>query len=255
MTLSPERQEALTAAYNENIADGNAPYTDATIRDNEELQWIFAQRRWSGAYFLPDNQSRANLSGADLSGANLSGANLSGADLSGANLSGATLSRATLSRATLSRADLSGADLSGANLSGADLSDADLDVIKYDIFAACDLSPLDVTYLYETLERGEVDGSTFGDGRACGCLIRTMEVSRARRLDLSIDDPAIAGSVVPRDTHTIAQRWFLGIHLGDTPETSSICRITHEWIGERLTFYRDVATMFAAQEIHQAMAE
>ena len=225
MTLSPERQEALTAAYNENIADGNAPYTDATIRDNEELQWIFAQRRWSGAYFLPDNQSRANLSGANLSGANLSGA------------------------------DLSYADLSGADLSGADLSDADLDVIKYDIFAACDLSPLDVTYLYETLERGEVDGSTFGDGRACGCLIRTMEVSRARRLDLHCDDPAIAGSVVPRDTHTIAQRWFLAIHPGDTPETSAICHITHQWIGERLTFYRNVATMFAAQEIHQAMAE
>ena len=235
MTLSPERQEALTAAYNENIADGNAPYTDATIRDNEELQWIFAQRRWSGAYFLPDNQSRADLSDTTLSRANLRRANLSDADLSGANLSGA--------------------DLSGANLSGANLSGADLDVIKYDIFAACDLSPLDVTYLYETLERGEVDGSTFGDGRACGCLVRTMEVSRARRLDLSIDDPAIAGSVVPRDTHTIAQRWFLGIHLGDTPETSSICRITHEWIGERLTFYRDVATMFATQEIHQAMAE
>ena len=148
-------------------------------------------------------KGRANLSGADLSGANLSGADLSEANLSRANLSGANLSGADLSEANLYGADLSGADLSGANLSGEQLR-----IFKADMWLTLTEArdQNEIRFLIAALRAGAVDGSTYGDGKSCACLVGTLaryngEEGRGRD----------HGSSRP------AERWFMMIKPGDTP--------------------------------------
>jgi uncharacterized protein YjbI with pentapeptide repeats len=167
----------------------------------------------SGAYLSGADLSGADLSGADLSGANLSGANLSGADLSRADLSraylsGANLSGAYLSGANLSGADLSGADLSRADLSGANLSDEALRTFKADMWLTLTeaTDPNEIRFLIAALRAGAVDGSTYGDGKTCACLVGTL--ARFQReggegRDHSSDRPA--------------ERWFMMIRVGDVP--------------------------------------
>jgi hypothetical protein len=193
----------------------------------------------SGAYLR-----NAYLSGADLSGADLSGAYLSGADLSGAylrnaylrnaylsgaylrnaNLRNAYLSGAYLRNAYLRNADLSGADLSGANLSGADLSGADLSPIKADLFMVLLYAKHEVLGLRQALMDGKVDGSTYTG--ECACLLGTIANTK------KCDYEKIPG-LIP-DSNRPAERWFLGISKGTTPENNNIAKITIEWIDEFL---------------------
>ena len=191
----------------------------------------------SGADLSDANLSRANLSDANLSSADLSRANLSSADLSDANLSRANLSSADLSRADLSDANLSDADLSSANLSGADLSDAnlsdaDLSRAKNDFWAVLLYAPLEIADLRAALIAGKVNGSVY-EG-SCACLIGSIAKSRG----VNYDD--LGDGLAPHASRP-AERWFLGISTGDTPETNQISRITVEWLDEF------VALMSAAQ--------
>jgi hypothetical protein len=156
------------------------------------------------------NLSGANLRGADLSDANLRGADLSDADLSGANLSGADLIGANLSGADLIGADLSGADLIGANLSGA----------KSDVFDILLRATPEVPALLAALRAGRINGSVY-EGE-CACLCGTIAKTRG----VSVDALGFANASRP------AERWFLAIRQGDTPETSAVAKITEEWIVE-----------------------
>jgi len=176
----------------------------------------------SGADLRGANLRGADLSGANLSAANLSGANLRGANLSGADLRGANLSDANLSGANLSDANLSGANLSGANLSDANLSDANLSHIKADVFDVMLRAPHEVNGVIAALKSGRVDGSVY-EGE-CACLVGT--IAKLRGVEISK-----LGSLEP-DSYRPAERWFLGIRKGDTPENSQIAKITLEWIEE-----------------------
>jgi len=162
----------------------------------------------SGADLSGANLSRADLSEADLSGAYLSGADLSGANLSGANLSGANLSRADLSGANLSGADLSGADLSRADLSGANLSDEQMRAFKADLWLTLTelAKPAEALFLIQELRDGRVDGSTYGDGKKCACLVGTIAKARD-----------IGGENLDHDSDRPAERWFMMIKEGDLP--------------------------------------
>ena len=173
----------------------------------------------SDAYLSDANLSDANLSGAYLSGANLSGAYLSGANLSDANLSGANLSGANLSGAYLSGAYLSGANLSGANLSGANLSDANLRIIRADIFEILLTAPGEVSALLGAVRGGKIDSSTYSG--ECACLVGT--IAKARHIPVE---------KLARDSFRPAERWFLGMKPGDTPENNQIAKITECWIVE-----------------------
>jgi uncharacterized protein YjbI with pentapeptide repeats len=150
------------------------------------------------------NLSYANLRDANLSYANLSGANLSGADLSGANLSGA---------------DLSGANLSRADLSGANLSDADLRPIRDDIWAILSSAPEEAAAVRDALAAGRVDGSTYSG--TCSCLVGT--IATARGCDVADLD---------RNSARPAERFFMSIRPGHTPENSQHCALAHKWVGE-----------------------
>jgi len=165
----------------------------------------------SGANLSGANLSRADLSRADLSRANLSRADLSRADLSGADLSGAYLSGANLSGAYLSGAYLSGADLSGADLSGADLSEEVFRPYKADLWTTI-LSlraiPVEMRHLIAKLRAGEVDGSTYGDGKVteCACLVGTLAQPRA-----------VSGESLDHNPNRPAEVWFTMIRPGDLP--------------------------------------
>ena len=136
--------------------------------------------------------------------AKLSGAKLSGADLSGANPL---------------RANLSGADLSGANLSRADLS-----VPKTDFFDILLRASREVAGLRAALIAGKVDGSTY-EGE-CACLVGT--IANVRK---GCDFGNLGNGIKPNHLRP-AERWFLAIGKGDTPETNQISAITVAWIDE-----------------------
>jgi hypothetical protein len=184
------------------------------------------------------NLSGSNLSGSDLSGSDLSGSDLSGSDLScsnlrGSNLSGSDLSCSNLRGSNLSGSDLSGSDLScsdlsGSDLSGSNLSGSDLLPIRDDIWAVLSSAPREVPALIEALKAGRVDGSTYQG--ECSCLVGT--IGRARGVNHDKLDGLRPNSSRP------AERFFMGICKGDTPETSQFSALALGWAEEWLTTMR-----------------
>jgi Pentapeptide repeats (8 copies) len=216
----------LSGAYLSKADLSRAYMSGADLSEADLSEADLSEAYLSGADLSKANLSKANLSRADLSRAYLSGADLSEADLSeaylsGADLSGADLSGADLSGVDLSGADLSGADLSGADLSGADLSWATLDPIKADFWMILLSAPFEVAGLRLALIEGRVDGSTYeGD---CACLVGTIaNVRHASYKELGIKP----------DSTRAAERWFMGIKKGDTPETNQVSKITVKWLDE-----------------------
>nr|WP_294560400.1 pentapeptide repeat-containing protein [uncultured Rhodopila sp.] len=155
---------------------------------------------------------------ANLTGANLTWANLTGADLTWANLTGADLTGANLTRANLTRANLTGADLTP---------------IRDDIWAVLSSSPAEVPALRDAIAGGRIDGSAYqGD---CACLVGTIANAR------HCDHDAIP-SLKPNADRP-AERFFLAIGKGDTPETNQVSALALKWVDEWLT---SVRSAFAA---------
>jgi uncharacterized protein YjbI with pentapeptide repeats len=181
----------------------------------------------SGAYLSDADLRGANLRGADLSGAYLRDADLRDADLSGAYLSDADLRGANLRGANLSDANLSGANLSDANLSGAYLrgaylSGANLTPIRDDFWAVLSSAPAEVSALREAIIAGKIDGSTYiGE---CACLVGT--IAKTRGCDINA-----MGSLSPNAMRP-AERFFMSIRPGDTPETSQHSKLVLEWLDD-----------------------
>ena len=117
-------------------------------------------------------------------------------------------SRADLSGADLSRADLSEANLSGADLSGANLSDEQMRAFKADLWLTLTelAKPAEALFLIQELRDGRVDGSTYGDGKKCACLVGTIAKARD-----------IGGENLDHDSDRPAERWFMMIKEGDLP--------------------------------------
>ena len=176
-----------------------------------------------GANLEGANLDRARLDGASLDGANLSGASLDGASLSGARLDGANLDRARLDGASLDGARLVGANLDGANLSGANLDRASLDPIKADLRLILDAAAAEVPQLLAALRAGRIDGAAYRG--ECACLFGTIANTRG------CDIRALGARMTP-DTQRPAERWFLAIRPGGTPQTNPVAAITERWIVE-----------------------
>ena len=189
--------------------------------------------------------SKANLEEADLRGANLQWANLDGANLRGAHLQEANLYKVNLDGANLSGANLDGANLRGANLQGANLYEVNLDCanlcgaklqpIRDDLWAVLAASPGEVAGLRQALVDGRIDGSAY-DGD-CACLVGTL--ANVRGCDIE------ALPHLRPDAARLAERWFLNLHPGDTPGTSTVARQTLEWID---TFLDNMRAAFGPAE-------
>ena len=169
-----------------------------TIRD----RWTDTTR-WEGAAAT----MRAAVEMAVASAADLREADLRGVDLRETALRGA---------------DLSGANLSGANLHEADLREADLRGIRADLYDVLSNVPVEVPVLLDKIEAGLIDGSVY-EGECC-CLVGTLAVARG------CGYREIVG--VSPDVSRPAERWFLAIRRGDTPDRSQVAAITVGWIEE-----------------------
>ncbi len=146
------------------------------------------------------------------------------ADLTRANLTYANLTRANLTYANLTYANLTYANLTRADLTDANLTRADLTVFKNDIWAVL-IRSNEVAYLKKALIEGKVDGSVYeGD---CCCLVGTIANSKG----CSYKESALMNGLIP-DSSRPAERWFLQIGKGMTPETSGVVKLTLEWISE-----------------------
>jgi len=109
------------------------------------------------------------------------------------------------------------ADLSGAILSGADLSG-----VKSDFYAVLNSCPNEVPGLRKSLIEGKVDGTTYTG--ECACLVGTIaNVRQCHHSELKELRP---------NSERPAERWFLAILEGHTPENNPVAKITLEWIDE-----------------------
>ncbi|NEJ15489.1 hypothetical protein GR211_21980 [Rhizobium leguminosarum] len=219
---------ALAAKANLSWADlswANLSKADLSKANLSEANLSEANLSW--ADLSKADLSKANLSWANLSKADLSKADLSKADLSKANLSEADLSKANLSEANLSEANLSEANLSWANLSWADLSKANLSwanlrFIKHDIWGVLLNAIPEVPALRQALVDGKVDGSQYSG--ECACLCGT--IANARHCNYS----NMAG--IQANANSLAERFFLAIRPGCTPENHQPAKLVVEWIDE-----------------------
>jgi len=146
-----------------------------------------------------------------------------------ANLREADLRWADLSGADLSWANLREANLRGADLSGANLREAILDPIRDDFWAVLASAPKEIAGLRAALVAGRVNGSTY-EG-ACACLVGTIaNVRGCAYTELGILHP---------QSNRTAERFFLGINTGDTPETNQFSARAVEWIDDFVSRMRD----------------
>lgn len=164
-------------------------------------------------------EQKIDLICSDFSGADLTDLDLRGADLTGSDFRCANLTGSDFRGGDFLGADFSGADFSGAQVSGANLSAADWTPIRDDIWSVLSSAPAEVPALINALKNGRVDGSTY-EGY-CACLIGTI----ANTKGCSFRE--VAG-IKPNPTRP-AERFFLGIKKGDTPETNQFSKMALEW--------------------------
>jgi hypothetical protein len=127
---------------------------------------------------------------------------------------------ASLDGASLDGASLDGASLDGASLDGASLDGASLDPIRDDFFKVLAAAPHEVPGLLAALRAGKIDGSCYTG--ECACLVGT--IAKVRGCDFDA-----IGGIVP-DSNRPAERWFMALSPGDTPENHPVAKITEAWI-------------------------
>jgi hypothetical protein len=184
--------------------------------------------RWNGSVLwegeaetIKDALHAAIAARADLTDAVLTDAVLTGADLTDAVLTGAVLTGAVLTDA-----DLTGADLTDADLTDAVLRDADLTPIRDDIWAVLSGAPAEVPALLDAIKGGRINGSQYIG--ACACLVGT--IANARHCDTSQLGPSLKPNA-----DRPAEKFFLSIREGDTPDTNPFSKLAAEWVGDWLT--------------------
>jgi hypothetical protein len=150
------------------------------------------------------------------------GVSLSYADLEEANLFEIDLEGYNLSRANFSRANLKGARLYGTGLYKVILTGTELDPIRDDLWAVLSCAPSEVDFLRKALVEGRINGSSYKG--ACACLIGTIAKACGKK-HTELDD-------LKPDPDRPAERFFLNIERGDTPETSQFSKLALQWVDE-----------------------
>jgi hypothetical protein len=108
------------------------------------------------------------------------------------------------------------------------LSEADLSTIRDDVWAVLSSAPREAEGLRRALIEGRVQGTTYsGD---CACLVGTIANVRG------VSHESL-GILKPKSDRA-AERFFLAIRKGDTPETNVYSKLAVEWINEWLANMR-----------------
>lgn len=154
------------------------------------------------------------------------------ADLRWADLREADLCWANLCKADLRWADLCWANLREADLRWANLRKADLTPIRDDLWAVLSASPREVPGLRQALLDGTVDGSVYeGDG---ACLIGTLANVKGCKFT--------ALEFVKPNRGRPAERFFLCIGKGETPEKNPAAKLAVAWIDQWLINVRQLVS-------------
>jgi uncharacterized protein YjbI with pentapeptide repeats len=96
------------------------------------------------------------------------------------------------------------------------------DTYKADFWSILLKSQSEIAGLKKALQNGKVDGSTYTG--ECACLVGTIaNIKKCNHEQIPNIKP---------DSNRPAEKWFLGIRKGDTPETSEMSKLTLEWIEE-----------------------
>lgn len=151
-------------------------------------------------------------------------ANFSGATLACCDFTDANLVEANLIGCDVTDAVFTGADLQGCQFGDTDLRTADLSAIKDDVRSVLWEAQDEIPGLIQAMQEGRIDGSVYQG--ECACLMGTIANLRGV--------PSHALEAPEPDANRPAERWFLAIRKGDTPENHHIAEITMEWIEEFL---------------------
>jgi hypothetical protein len=208
------RNQAIKKAIQEKVDLRDSDLSDADLSDSD-----LRGSDLRGSNLRGSDLSGSNLSGSDLRGSNLSGSDLSDSDLSGSNLRGSDLSDSDLRGSNLSGSDLRGSDLRDSNLRGSNLR-----VIRDDFWAVLSSAPAEVEGLRIAIVEGRIDGSTYTG--ECACLVGTME-----KVAAGMNEKLV---VLKRNGSRPAERFFLNIKKGETPETNQVSKIVLEWLDQWL---------------------
>ena len=123
--------------------------------------------------------------------------------------------RAAVLDAVAARADLTGANLAdGKNLA----------TVRADLHAVLDIVPQEVPALLAAVRAGKINGTVY-EGE-CACLVGT--IAKARGCSYT----ALPG-LAPDSTRP-AERWFLALMPGHTPDISIHAALTVAWIEDWL---------------------
>lgn len=120
--------------------------------------------------------------------------------------------------------------------SGSDLRDSDLTPIRDDLWAVLSSAPSEVEGLRQAIIDGKINGSTYTG--ACACLVGTIANVRGT-------DHHHLGALKPNSGRP-AERFFLGIVEGDTPDKSQVAQKALEWIDEWLF---NMKSSFGTQDV------
>jgi hypothetical protein len=91
-----------------------------------------------------------------------------------------------------------------------------LEYFRKDVFDVLDHALGETDGLLAAIRSGRVDGSTYSG--ECRCLVGTLEAS--------------GGVSLPHDGSRPAERWFMGIKKGDTPDTNPVSKQAEAWVLE-----------------------
>ena len=123
---------------------------------------------------------------------------------------------------SVKQAVAAGANLAGADLARADLADAYLAPVRDDIYAVLSAAPGEAIAVRDAIASGRVDGSVYQGG--CACLVGTIANARG----VSYEE---LGDLRPSSSRP-AERFFMAIRRGDTPETNAASKLAHGWVSE-----------------------
>ena len=183
--VTAARRSELAAGYAENQRLGNAPYAGVPIRTLGELDWIMAERGWSGRP-KSRGRERADLRDADLRGAQLQEVALFAADLRHADCTGICLQRAVLRWANCQETNLRGGDLCAAHLFGAHLHGAD--------FRGTQLMGAD-------LQGTDLSAAHFADADLHGASLRWADMDADALHRLNVQEADVFGVNTYRQAH------------------------------------------------------
>jgi len=145
--------------------------------------------------------------------------------------------RLAVSWAIKNSANLTDANLTRASLTDANLTAANLTKIRDDFWAVLCSAPREVPFLRDALINGRVDGTTYSG--VCACLVGT--IANARHTQHTNLDGLIPNA------ERAAERFFLAIREGDTPESNIFSKKAVEWVDQWFANMRSAVDIFQGE--------